>query len=107
MGQSSDLAAVMLPANELGLSTLEELIGWTETYFHFKYALEVVGLSSELATQYIAAFDQFAERLSQDIGKQDQLESRLPIEMRQAIAGKKPHLDVIRVVLAARVQPTD
>ena len=34
-----------LPENELGLQTLDELIGWTSSYFHFKQALEVIGLT--------------------------------------------------------------
>ena len=92
-------AALKLPSNDLGLSTLEELIGWTTTYFHFKQGLEVVGCTPDLARAYIAAFESFACRFTVELAKQDRLESRLPIEMRQAIASDKPHLRVIRDLL--------
>ena len=89
-----------LPSNDLGLATLEELIGWTITYFHFKQGLEVVGFSSDLARAYIVAFRSFADRFAEELAKQDRLESRLPIEMREAIAAGKPHLRVVRDLLA-------
>ena len=56
-----------LPDNELGLNTLDELINWTNTYFHFKQALEVVGLAPELADSYFSAFEPFVKRLAQDL----------------------------------------
>ena len=93
--------ALKLPANDLGLSTLEELLGWTTTYFHFKQGLEVVGCMPTLAREYIAAFGPFANRFSEELAKQDRLESRLPMEMREAIAAAKPHLSIIRDLLAS------
>ena len=93
-------ASLKLPSNDLGLATLEELIGWTITYFHFKQGLEVVGCTPDLARAYIAAFSSFAGRFAEELAKQDRLESRMPIEMRKAIAAEKPHLRVVRDLLA-------
>ena len=74
-------SGVKLPDNELGLNTLDELIGWTSSYFHFKQALEVIGLTPGLAIEYIAAFETFADRLAQDLTRQRVLESRFPKAM--------------------------
>ena len=96
-----------LPDNELGLNTLDDLIHWTNTYFHFKQALEVIGLAPELADSYFSAFEPFVKRLTQDLAKQERLEARLPKEMRESIAAEKPHLTVIREILQSRVKDSD
>ena len=96
-----------LPDNELGLNTLDDLIHWTNTYFHFKQALEVVGLAPELADPYFSAFEPFVQRLTQELAKQKRLEARLPKEMRESIAAEKPHLTVIREILQSRVNDSD
>ena len=79
-----------LPDNELGLNTLDDLIHWTNTYFHFKQALEVVGPAPELADPYFSAFEPFVQRLTQELANQERLEARLPKEMRESIAAEKP-----------------
>ena len=96
-----------LPDNELGLNTLDDLIHWTNTYFHFKQALEVVGPAPELADPYFSAFEPFVQRLTQELAKQERLEARLPKEMRESIAVEKPHLTVIREILQSRVKDSD
>ena len=88
-----------LPENPLGLSTLDELIGWTTTYFHFKQALEQVPLQPAEARVYLEAFTPFRERLAHEIKKQAILEGRLPKEMREKIAEEKPNLERIRELL--------
>ena len=97
-------SGVKLPDNELGLNTLDELIGWTSSYFHFKQALEVIGLTPGLAIEYIAAFEPFADRFAQDLTRQRVLESRFPKAMREKIAAEKPHLAAIGEILDARAQ---
>ena len=90
---------MMIAENELGIQSLDELIAWTSTYFHFKQALEVVPLSQEMAELYLAAFGDFRERLAAEMKKQAVLEARLPQEMRAAIAAEKPNLCLIRQLL--------
>lgn len=97
-----DSAAMRFPSNELGVSSMDELLAWTTSYLHFKEALEVIGQSPELVSQYVSAFDTFADRFAQDLCKQQILESKLPKAMREDIAARKPHLAVIREVLASR-----
>ncbi len=89
-----------LPENPLGLSTLDELIGWTTTYFHFKHALEQVPLQPDEAQLYLEAFTPFRERLAHEMNKQAILEARLPKEMRDKIAAEKPNLVRIRELLS-------
>ena len=96
-----------LPENELGLQTLDELIGWTSSYFHFKQALEVIGLTPALAVEYIATFESFADRFAQDLTRQRVLESSFPKAMREKIAADKLHLAVLREILEARSQGKD
>ena len=96
-----------LPENELGLQTLDELIGWTSSYFHFKQALEIIGLTPALAVEYIETFESFADRLAQDLTRQRVLESSFPKAMREKIAADKPHLAVLREILEARTQGKD
>lgn len=92
----------MLPDNELGFKSLEELIAWTVSYFHFKQAVEAVPLTNEQAQQYLGAFAAFRERLRTDMAKQAILEANLPKEMRETIAAEKPNLAMIRAVLNAK-----
>ncbi len=96
-----------LPDNELGLNTLDDLIHWTNTYFHFKQALELVGQAPQLADPYFAAFEPFVQRFIQELAKQERLEARLPKAMRESIAAEKPHLIVIREILQSRVEDSD
>ena len=96
-----------LPENELGLQTLDELIGWTSSYFHFKQALEIIGLTPALAVEYIATFESFADRFAQDLTRQRVLESSFPKAMREKIVADKPHLAVLREILEARPQSKD
>lgn len=90
---------MQIPENGLGLQSLEELLAWTSTYFHFKQVLEVVPLPSEAAQLYLDSFADYRERLSQDLRKQAVLEARLPQEMREKIAAEKPNLVAIRELL--------
>tara|TARA_B100001063_G_scaffold152868_1_gene142639 strand:+ start:997 stop:1302 length:306 start_codon:yes stop_codon:yes gene_type:complete len=98
---------VNLPDNELGLSSLDELIDWTKTYIHFKQALEVVGRAPELAEPYFSAFEPFSRRFCEEIAKQERLELRLPKEMRESIASEKPYLIIIRELLQSHISNTD
>ena len=88
-----------IPENGLGLQSFEELLAWTTTYFHFKQVLEVVALPPEAAQLYLNSFEEYRERLSQDLRKQAVLEARLPQEMREKIAAEKPNLMAIRELL--------
>lgn len=88
-----------VPENVLGLRDLDELLAWTTTYFHFKQVLEVVALPPEVAHRYLVAFDDYRQRLTQDLKKQSVLEARLPQEMRHKIAAEKPNLVAIRDLL--------
>ncbi|EAU74064.1 hypothetical protein RS9916_31192 [Synechococcus sp. RS9916] len=93
------IQAMLIADNELGVNSLDELIAWTSTYFHFKQALEVIPLSQEMAELYLAAFGDFRERLAAEMKKQSVLEARLPQEMRAAIDAEKPNLCLIRQLL--------
>jgi hypothetical protein len=88
-----------IPENALGLESLEELIEWTTTYFHFKQALEVVPLSPEMAHGFLDSFEEYTSRLAIDFKKQSILEARLPLAMRERIAAEKPNLSMIRELL--------
>ena len=93
------IQAMLIADNELGVNSLDELIAWTSTYFHFKQALEVIPLSQEMAELYLTAFGDFRERLAAEMKKQSVLEARLPQEMRAAIDAEKPNLCLIRHLL--------
>ena len=88
-----------VPENVLGLRDLDELLAWTTTYFHFKQVLEAVALPPDVAHRYLVAFDDYRQRLTQDLKKQSVLEARLPQEMRDKIAAEKPNLVAIRDLL--------
>ena len=88
-----------IPENELGLTTTEDLINWTESYLHFKQALEVLQLSPEITQHYLKHFAEYRERLAKELIKQGFLEARLPKEMREKIAEEKPLLAIIKQVL--------
>lgn len=88
-----------IPENALGLESLEELIEWTTTYFHFKQALEVIPLTPEMAHGFLDAFEEYTSRLAIDFKKQSILEARLPLAMRESIAAEKPNLSMIRELL--------
>jgi len=88
-----------IPENALGLESLEELIEWTTTYFHFKQALEVVPLTQEMVHGFLDAFEEYTSRLAIDFKKQNVLEARLPLAMRESIAAEKPNLTMVRELL--------
>lgn len=96
----------MLLDNALGLQSMEELITWTTSYFHFKQALEAVTLTPEQAQTYLAAFEPFCERLRTDLHKQSILEANLPKPMREQIAAEKPHLALIQRLLNTEASTT-
>ena len=85
-----------LPDNPLGLKSVEELVEWTVSYLHFKQALEVIGLTPEIATAYLSAFSEFSDRYATELKKQDILEARLPKEMRETIEAEKPNRALLR-----------
>ena len=64
-----------IPEIPLVLSSLDELIGWTTTYFHFKQVLEQVPLQAAEAEQYLMAFDPFRERRIKEMKQQAALEA--------------------------------
>ena len=90
---------MQLPANPLGVSTLDELTDWTTSYLHFKQAVEAVPLTPAQAEIYMGTFEDFRSRLARDLEKQTILEARLPKSMREAIDAEKPNLAVIRGLL--------
>ena len=98
---------MLIADNELGVNSLDELITWTSTYFHFKQALEIIGLTPALAVEYIETFESFADRFAQDLTRQRVLESMFPKAMREKIAADKPHLALLREILEARTQGKD
>ena len=88
-----------LPDNPLGLHSVEELVEWTVSYLHFKQALEVIGLTPEIATAYLSAFSEFSDRYATELKKQDILEARLPKEMRETIEAEKSNRALLRQLL--------
>ena len=88
-----------LPDNTLGLKSFEELVTWTVSYLHFKQALEVIGLTPEIATAYLNAFSEFSDRYATELKKQDILEARLPKEMRDTIEAEKSNRALLRQLL--------
>ena len=89
---------VSLPDNPLGLSSLEDLVDWTESYLHFKHALEVIAFTPEMATSYVNCFSDFSARYATEMKKQDILEARLPKKMRQTIEADNPHRGLLRQI---------
>ena len=89
----------MLPDNPLGLKSFEELVSWTVSYLHFKQALEVIGLTPEIATPYLSAFSDYSDRYATEMKKQDFLEARLPKEMRESIEAENSHRALLRELL--------
>ena len=85
-----------LPDNPLGLKSFEELVRWTVSYLHFKQALEVIGLTPEIATAYLSAFSEYSDRYATELKKQDILEARLPKAMRETIEAEKPNRALLR-----------
>ena len=90
---------MMLPDNPLGLKCFEELVSWTVSYLHFKQALEVIGLTPEIATPYLSAFSDCSDRYATELKKQDILEARLPKDMREAIEAEKSNRALLRRLL--------
>ena len=88
-----------LPENPLGLKSFDELVSWTVSYLHFKQALEVIGLTPEIATAYLSAFSEFSDRYATELKKQDILEARLPKEMRETIEAEKSNRALLRQLL--------
>ena len=91
----------MLPDNPLGLKSFEELVSWTVSYLHFKQALEVIGLTPEIATPYLSAFSDYSDRYATELKKQDILEAHLPKDMREAIEAEKSNRALLRRLLNA------
>ena len=88
-----------LPDNPLGLQSVEELVEWTVSYLHFKQALEVIGLTPEIAQAYLSAFSDYSNRYATELKKQDILEARLPKEMRETIEDEKSNRALLRQLL--------
>ena len=88
-----------LPDNPLGPKSFEELVSWTISYLHFKQALEVIGLTPEVATSYLSAFSDYSDRYAKELKKQDILEARLPKEMRETIEAEKSNRALLRQLL--------
>ena len=88
-----------LPDNPLGLQSVEELVEWTVSYLHFKQALEVIGLTPEIAQAYLSAFSDYSNRYATELKKQDILEARLPKEMREMIEAEKSNRALLRQLL--------
>ena len=88
-----------LSENDLGITSIDELVNWTSSYVHFKQALEVVTWTPDQAVCYLNAFPEFRERFSKELTKQGHLEARLPKAMRDKIAADKPNLKFIKTVL--------
>ena len=85
--------------NPLGLQSFEELVDWTDSYLHFKHALEVIAFSPEVARSYLSAFSNYSSRFASEMKKQDILEARLPKEMRQTIEAEKSNRALLRQLL--------
>ena len=88
-----------LPENPLGLERFEDLVDWTDSYLHFKHALEVIAFTPEIATSYLNIFSDFSSRYATEIKKQDILEARLPKEMRETIEAENSHRALLRQLL--------
>ena len=91
--------AMSLSKNDLGITSIDELVSWTSSYVHFKQALEVVTWTPDQAVSYLNAFPDFRERFAKELTKQGHLEARLPKAMRDKIAADKPNFEFIKTVL--------
>ena len=87
-----------LSKNDLGITSIDELVSWTSSYVHFKQALEVVTWTPDQAVSYLNAFPDFRERFAKELTKQGHLEARLPKAMRDKIAADKPNFEFIKTV---------
>ena len=94
-------AAMTLPENPLGLQSFDELVEWTVSYLHFKHALEVIAFTPEvaIARSYLDRLSAFSSRYATEMKKQDILEARLPIEMRESIEAENAHRALLRELL--------
>ena len=88
-----------LPENPLRLERFEALVDWTDSYLHFKHALEVIAFTPEIATSYLNIFSDFSSRYATEMKKQDILEARLPKEMRETIEAENSHRALLRQLL--------
>ena len=88
-----------LSENDLGLTSIEELVSWTTSYVHFKQALEVMTWGPDQASTYLNSFPDFRNRFKKELIKQGHLEARLPKSMREKIAADKPNLKLIKTIL--------
>ena len=88
-----------LPENPLGLERFEDLVDWTDSYLHFKHALEVIAFTPEIAMSYLNIFSDFSSRYATEMKKQDILEARLPKEMRETIEAENSHRALLRQLL--------
>ena len=88
-----------LSENDLGITTIDDLVVWTSSYVHFKQALEVVTWTRDQAVSYLKAFPGFRDRFRQELIKQGHLEARLPKAMRDKIAADKPNLAMVKTIL--------
>ena len=88
-----------LPENPLGLERFEDLVDWTDSYLHFKHALEVIAFTPEIAMSYLNIFSDFSSRYATEMKKQDILEARLPKEMRDTIEAEKSNRALLRQLL--------
>ena len=88
-----------LPENPLGLERFEDLFDWTDSYLHFKHALEVIAFTPEIATSYLNIFSDFSSRYATEMKKQDILEARLPKEMRETFEAENSHRALLRQLL--------
>ena len=88
-----------LSENDLGITSMNELMSWTSSYVHFKQALEAMPWTPDQAVSYLNAFPDFRERFTKELTKQGYLEARLPKAMRDKIAADKPNLEFIKTIL--------
>lgn len=92
--------AMSLSENDLGITTIDDLVAWTSSYVHFKQALEVVTWTRDQAISYLDAFPGFRDRFRKELIKQGHLEARLPKAMRDKIAADKPNLALVKTILS-------
>ena len=88
-----------LSENDLGITTIDDLVVWTSSYVHFKQALEVVTWTRDQAVSYLDAFPGYRDRFRKELIKQGHLEARLPKAMRDKIAAEKPNLALVKTIL--------
>ncbi len=91
--------AMSLSKNDLGITSMNDLVDWTGSYMHFKQALEMVAWKRGEALSYLDAFPGFRDRFKKELIKQRHLEARLPKAMRDKIAANKPNLKLVETIL--------